>query len=246
MAVKVSSKAKAEATPVTLSSGLTEKLRQYGDIVASLTGPNLVGLTAYGDGLDGATPSVASVLMVQQVDLAQLRRLAERGPTLGNLGMTAPVVMTPAYVEKSQDTFPLELMEIHQKHVTVAGQDFFASVSIDNEHLRLQCERELKRILIRMRQGVLAAGGREDVLSDLGADVGLHLVRTIRGLMWLRGEHAFLPLDRAIAAATKLVGSELPGARQVVLRDGAHGWKSFEALYADVERLANFVDGMND
>ncbi|MCB9853910.1 MAG: hypothetical protein H6819_12490 [Phycisphaerales bacterium] len=225
---------------------MAEKLQQYGDIVAGLAGPNLAGLTAYGDGLDGATSTIASVLVVHKVDLAQLRLLAERGPALGNLGMMAPVVMTPGYVDKSLDTFPMELMEIHQKHVTLAGRDYFASLSIEDEHLRLQCERELKRILIRMRQGVLAAGGREDVLSELGADVGLHLVRTIRGLIWLRGERGFLPMDQAIGAASTLVGGELPGPRRAVRRDGANGWADFLALYADVERLATYVDGMNE
>lgn len=230
--------------PAGLASGLGEKLRQYGEIVAELAGTNLAGLTAYGDGLDGKIDSVASVLVVRQVDLAQLRLIAERGPTLGKLGVTAPVVMTPAYIGKSMDTFPLELMEVHQKHVTVVGEDHFSTLAIEDEHLRLQCERELKRILIRLRQGLLAAGGREDVLAELGMDVGLHLVRTVRGLMWLRGERAFLPMDKAVAAAESLVGGELPGARRAVRHDGAQAWRDFEALYGDVERLASFVDGM--
>lgn len=230
--------------PATLASGLGAKLRQYGEIVAELCSTNLSGLTAYGDGLDGAVPSVASVLVVKQVDLSQLRLIAERGPTLGNLGVTAPVVMTPAYIEKSMDTFPLELMEIHQKHVTIAGEDHFGALAIEDEHLRLQCERELKRILIRLRQGLLAAGGREDVLAELGADVGLHLVRTIRGLMWLRNERGFLPMEQAVTAAESLIGGRLSGARIAVRPAGAQAWRDFEVLYQDVERLAGFVDGM--
>lgn len=245
LALTANASASVKPIPDGLASGLRQKLTQYGEIVAALTGDNLVGLTAYGDGLDGAIGSVASVLVMRRVDLSQLRLIAERGPTLGNLGMTAPVVMTPEYVADSLDTFPLELMEVHQKHVTLVGDDHFASLSIEDEHLRLQCERELKRILIRMRQGLLAAGGREDVLAELGADIGLHLVRTVRGLLWLRGEREFLPMDRAIAAAESLVGDALAGARRAVRPDGECGWKEFEALYDDVERLTRFVDGMH-
>lgn len=229
---------------VEIPQNLRGKLTKYGEIVAGVVGDNLAGLTAYGDGLDGAVETLSSVLVVRRVDLAQLRLLAERGPTLGNLGLTAPVVMTPAYIEASLDTFPLEMMEIHQRHATIAGEDHFASISVDDEHLRLQCERELKRILIRMRQGVLAAGGREDVLAALEKDVGLHLVRTIRGLAWLRGERSFLSMDQAIQQAEALAGGTLDGVRRAVRKSGDHDWKAFEALYADVERLAGFVDGM--
>jgi hypothetical protein len=228
----------------TISPALRGNLAKYGEILTGTVGDNLAGLTAYGDGLDGAVESITSVLVVRRVDLAQLRLVAERGPTLGNLGLSAPVVMTPAYIEKSLDTFPLELMEIHQRHLTVVGDDYFASLSIEDEHLRLQCERELKRILIRLRQGILAAGGREDVLAALGKDIGLHLVRTLRGLMWLRGEREFVNMDQAIQRAASMTGCTLHGARRAVQRSGDHGWAQFESLYADVEQLSAFVDGM--
>ncbi|MCA9257472.1 MAG: hypothetical protein KDA33_17615 [Phycisphaerales bacterium] len=234
------------AIPDGLASGMRLKLTQYGEIVVGLTGDNLAGLSAYGDGLDGTPPVVASVLVVRSVDLRQLRLIAERGPTLGNLGITAPVVMTPGYIEQSLDTFPLEMMEIHQRNVCVAGDDHFAAIEIQNEHLRLQCERELKRILIRLRQGALAAGGREDVLAEIGADIGLHLVRTIRGLLWLRNERSFLPMEQAISAASSLVGGPLSGASRAIQPSGASEWKDFETLYGDVERLASYVDQMND
>lgn len=231
-----------------LSQGVRGKLTQYAEIVAAIVGERLSGLTVYGDVLTPAfEPSrqaASSVLVLRSMDLGLLRVLAERGATLGSLGMAAPIVMTPGYIDASLDTFPLELIEVYQKRATLAGEDHFAAIAIDDEHLRLQCEREFKRILIRLRQGLLAAGGREDFLTELETDIGLHLLRTIRGLLWLRGHREWLPPDRAMTEVESIAGGALPGARRSLKRSATHTWNDFQALYADAETLARVVDEM--
>lgn len=221
-------------------------LRDYAALLQELAGDNLDGLTVFGPVLgpefDVTRMTASSVMVLKRFDLALLRRLAEYGPKLGAKHITAPLVMTPEYIRSSFDSFPLELLEIHQQHATLLGADHFASVDIEADHLRLQCERECKRILMRLRQGLLAAGSHEEILSELELDIGQHLLRTLRGLLWLKGVKASLPPDQVIAESEKLVGQSLPGAAKAIHPHGDHGWAEFQALYADVEKLAAVAD----
>ena len=221
-------------------------LRECGDLLAGLGGDNLMGLTVFGGVLgehfDPQRMTAATVMVLREIDLGLLRRIAEYGPKLGSKRISAPLVMTPAYITSSLDSFPLELLEIHQRHLTLLGEDHFATFEIESDHLRLQCEREFKRILIRLRQGLLEAGTREKVLDELVLDVGQHLLRTLRGLLWLKNQKEPLARDLVLAQTERLTGGTLSGVRGAIESSGAQGWGQFQALYADVEKLAAFAD----
>lgn len=216
------------------------------ELIERLVGDRLAGLTAYGAVLDAdfdvARMTATCVLVLREIDLSLLRRLAEHGPKLGAKHMAAPIVMTPAYISASLDTFPLELLEIHQHHKTLAGDDHFADMEIQPEHLRLQCEREFKRILIRLRQGLLAAAGREQVLEELQIDVGQHVMRAARGLLWLKGERHYARREEVLDACRRLASVSLDGVRNALDLYGEHGPQQFDAIYHDVERLARVAD----
>lgn len=233
------------ATP-TVAPSMQAALRGLTELVSREAGENLAGLTAFGAVLspdfDPGRMTAATVMVLDRMDLALLRRLAEHGPALGSQQIAAPLVMTPAYIRRSFDSFPLEMLEIHQCHITLAGRDFFESIEIESQYVRLQCEAEFKRILIRMRQGLLMAGSREDVLAELVMDIGQHLLRTLRGLLWLQGKRDPLPREQVVAESEQRVGSPLPGVRSATLPHGEHGWDEFRALYEDVEKLAVVAD----
>lgn len=221
-------------------------MRDYAGLIQNLAGDNLAGLTAYGPVLDPAFDTTrmaaASVMVLKEVDLQLLRSLAAEGSKLGAKNISAPVVMTPDYITGSADTFPLELLEIQQRYTTLIGEDYFAGLTFEPEHMRLQCEREFKRILIRLRQGLLAAAGREQEIEALELDIGQHLLRAARGLLWLKGEMQLLQRDAVVEACERLAGSALNGLRGALDLYGQHGMREFDALYNDVEQLAKVAD----
>ncbi|MBN2560262.1 MAG: hypothetical protein JXQ75_04965 [Phycisphaerae bacterium] len=231
-------------------SQVTEPMRpaleEYAALVRSLAKGNVAGLTLFGAVLgpdfDTSRMAAASVMVLKHVDLKLLKQLAEHGPRLGSRHITAPLVMTPEYIAGSLDTFPLELLEIHQRHATLLGEDHFDALEFDAEHLRLQCEREFKRMLIQLRQGLLAAAGREKALSEFESDISQLLVRTLRGLLWLKGHKEPLPREEVVAKSEKLLGVPLGGVRGAVQSQGERGWADFTALYKDVEALAAVAD----
>ena len=225
---------------------MREPIRQYADLVCGLAGANAKALTLFGaiaaGSFDTARHTVHNVLVLEKVDLAILRRLAEHGAKLGKARIAAPLIMTPEYVKASLDTFPLEFIEIKLRHVTIFGEEYFDGLEFDDGHVRLQCERELKTILIGLRQGLLAAAGRRKVISAIEVDVGEGLMRTLRGLLWLKGKKEGMPALRVLSEIEQITERKLPGLRTALDPSAQHGWNEFETLYRNVETLGQIAD----
>lgn len=225
---------------------MCQPLQEYAELVHQLAGERGKSLALFGaivaGSFDPNRHTARNVLVVDRVDLSVLRELAEHGAKLGKASIAAPLIMTPQYIKASLDTFPLELLEIHQKHLVLFGDDYFEDLSFDNSHVRLQCERELKRILIGLRQGLLAAAGRERFIGALERDVAEGLTRTLRGMLWLKGHEQAKPAGEVLIEIEKLVDRKLMGVRVALDPSARHGWDEFEALYLDVQALGEVAD----
>lgn len=237
-----------EAMAVTerLGSELRDVLGRYVEMLRQLAGPNVLGVTVYGAALDsGFEPgrqAARNVVVLEHVDLDLLRRVAEHGVHLARSGIEAPLIMTPAYIDGSRDTFPLELLEIAQRHVTIDGEDYFAALAFEADHVRLQCEHELKALLIRLRRGLLSAAGRTAPIPALLADACDDLLRVLRGMLWLKGQREALAARELLSGVERLTALRLDGARGAL--DGAvrREWGAFDAFYRDVEALGKAVN----
>jgi hypothetical protein len=225
---------------------LRTPVRNYAEFLHEIAGENAKGLTLFGSiaagSFDVKRHAVRNVLVFDKVDLSVLRRMAAHGIKLGKTHIAAPLIMTPDYIKSSLDTFPLEFIEIKQQHITLFGEDYFDSLEFNSAHIRLQCERDLKSILIGLRQGVLAATGREKFLDALQADASEGLMRTLRGMLWLKDQRDAKPAADVLVEIEKLAESKLPGLRAALNPDTPHNWSAFEQLYCDVEGLGKIVD----
>lgn len=227
------------------SSPLRVALGEFASEVVEQFGAKLAGLALYGPVLQSGFDermAADSAMVLERIDLTELRRLGERGARLGKRGIAAPLVLTPEFIAASQDSFPLELLDIQQNHATLVGRDCFDGIELRPEHVRLQCEREFRRIAMRMRQGLLATAGREKFLVGLEADIGIHLLRTLRGVLWLQGTKTYLPTVEVMARCAESTKRPLSGLRQALSSTTAHGWEAFTALYDDVEALAGMAN----
>jgi hypothetical protein len=214
--------------------------------LAEMAGDHLLGLAVFGvattAAFDPLRHRVRNVAVLERFDLALLRRLAEHGTRYGKLLLAAPVVMTPQYIRQSCDTFALELLEIQQQHQTVLGQDFFVDLPLPAEHLRLQCERELKTFHVGMHQGLLASLGKEQLLSELTVGVADGLLRVLRGMLWLKGVTTPTSVADVVAQIEQRIGRPLRGLQAVMVATQRVGWTQFEQLYADIEALEQSID----
>jgi len=219
---------------------------EYGGLMSRLVGTDFRSVTIFGRTLDASFDverhPIRSILVVGAIDLQQLRRISEDGVRLGRLGFSAPLVMTPEYISASLDTFPLELLDVQLRHVTILGDDVFTGLTFDDAHIRLQCERELKTVLIGLRQGLLASAGDERRLDGVETQVAEGLIRTLRGLSWLRGTRAYLPMSGLLDEVERSFDRSVTGIRRALDPNEHHGWDAFRELYRDVEALGAIVD----
>jgi hypothetical protein len=229
-----------------IPTSMHQSLRSYVNTVREHAGAQCLSVTVFGaiaaGTFDPAHHTVRNVVVLETIDLEVLRRFAKEGMKLGKAKISAPLIMTPDYIQQSVDSFPLEFLEIQQQHVCVSGTDYFQSLALEDSFIRLQAEREIKTILIGMRQGLLAAAGREKLLSEIEGDVVERLVRTLRGLLWLHQQRDPLPALNVLAEVEKSVNRTFSGIRQAVGGQGNHGWEEFQRLYTDVDALRGIIN----
>lgn len=234
------------ANPAALPAASRAAFAELAELLRRLGGASLLELSAFGgwlvdDPLYDHTPA-QSVAVLREVDLRLLDQLAREGVRLGNKGLRAPLMMTPAYLAASCDTFPLELLEIQQQHVVLVGENHFAPLRFEPAHVRLQCERELKSELLHLRQGLLAAAGDYKQLGDLCRREGERATRVLRGVLHLAGRPSPARAAEIVAQVAAHTGLQLAGLATVVGPARDVDFAAFEQFYQDLAALAEHVD----
>lgn len=209
---------------------------------------NLLGLCAFGGGLTDdplyADNSAQSVAVLERVDLAVLERVSVEGARLGEQGLAAPLIMTPAYIRDSCDVFPLELLEIQQQHVRLVGPDHFAGLRFDAKNVRLACEREFKSELIQLRQGLLASAGRFGMLHDFSLACLERSARIMRGLLFIEGKQPGARLAHTVEHVAQMTGVPLGMHQRLATVQDDMGVEGFRRFYGELEALAAYANAL--
>ncbi len=196
---------------------------------------------------------INSVIVLERIELAFLDVLVRLGAGFRKKNIAAPLLMTPRYIDRSLDVFPVEFFNFREIHLTMAGEDLLARLEIDDLKLRLQCEREVKSMLVRLRQGYLRAlGDREQIVSLLAGSMK-SLLPLLRALFHLRKRPPVL-------AGSDLIRSlqlpELPDtdsfevvfalSRQQEAKPPQKGALTslFDRYYQAMEALAEYIDAL--
>ncbi len=169
-----------------VASDVTEIVRPFFQEIISISGDNLHSLYLVGSAVnEDYIPKVSdinSLVLLHRLDFHFLELLWKLGKKYRKRQVAAPLCLTPEYVRDSLDAFPIEFLDFKLLHVTVFGEDLLSGLGFKKDHLRLQCEREIKSRLINLRQGYV---------SSLGDD--RHLIGLLKGSV-----NGAAPLLRAI------------------------------------------------
>ena len=126
-------------------------------------------------------------VLVDRIDHEVLRSLLETVKWGLKKRIVPPLLLTEGYIKASLDVFPIEFAEMKDSAVIIYGDDFLASLEIAPEHMRLECESQLKGALLRTRQAYLEIG-----LAKKGAERVLHasltsLIPVMKAMLRLKG-----------------------------------------------------------
>ncbi|MGE5297439.1 MAG: hypothetical protein ACM3VT_21670, partial [Solirubrobacterales bacterium] len=225
-----------------LIEGLQAKL---GRRVESLT---VVGSALTEDFRPGIS-DINTVVMLDEHDIEALKAVALLARSMRRSGLSAPLLMTTSHIERSRDVFGVEFLDFQLTHETILGDDPFAAVALKKQDVRLQCERELKAMLVRLRQGWIAACGDERLIRDLLISAAKGLVPLLRAMLWLKDVERPRAVEAAFREAAERFGVELDAVvtaqrwRYASRRLSSEDVNStFVAVVGSVDRLAATID----
>jgi hypothetical protein len=140
--------------------------------LAAALGPRLESVVLYGSAARGDFHAGKSdlnlvVVVADELDPRTLEALSAPCHAWVKKGHALPRLLTRAILADSLDVFPIEALDIRTHHVVLHGGDPFAGVRVGVEALRLQCEREFREKLMRLREGYLEAHGSSRDLARL-------------------------------------------------------------------------------
>lgn len=177
--------ARAPKSPDELIGPVVEGLRSvFGDELISVA---LYGSAARGEYRPGRS-DINFFVVVSGPGMERYEDLMPFLPKWRKRGVAVPRVVTPEYIQRSLDSFPMEFLSLKLFHRIVYGEELFASLEIDPGNLRLQCERELKGKLLHLREGYLLTGGKRKALQQL-IRVSLPTFATVfEAILFLKGQ----------------------------------------------------------
>jgi len=142
---------------------------KLGELVSRLreaAGKNLESVVLYGSAASGTyrpgTSDLNVLCTLVTIDVNELQLLApvvlwwtreEKEPT--------PLFFLAEELQRSTDVFPIESLDVKRAHRVLFGKDPVADLEIPMNLHRVQVERDLRFLLLRLRQHVLHAGKNE-------------------------------------------------------------------------------------
>lgn len=193
--------------------------------------------------------SLSLALVVDNVEAGILDAIRPLVRTWRRTRIATPLVLDPLYLETSRDVFPLEFLDLLDRHRLLAGRmDPFADISVAGDQLRIELEEQLRGKMLHLWQLYLETH-RAGRLARALLHTLPHFYLLLRGMLYLREEDrptGPLELVKAVEDAYHLSlpsFRELENARAsgaVVRRSAAT--PLFARYLDEVSRLVHVVD----
>ena len=236
-----------------LPAFIREAVKDFSERVSETLGDNLQSITVVGSSLTAdfkpGQSDINTVLVLGRQHLGSLNAIASLARPMSKKKISPPLLMTSSYIERSSDVFGVEFLDFQLTHQTVMGEDPFAPLTFEKNNVRLQCERELKATLIRLRQGYIAAAANRRLVRDILISTAKALVPLLRAMLWLKdidriGETmpTFSKAAGAFSIQTDSIMATDQWRHQKIRLSEVEMENAFESIYSTVDELAELVD----
>jgi hypothetical protein len=186
------------------------KLEPYVTDLVDLLTENLRSVVVYGSAAGpDYVPKKSNVnllLVCGELRLETLKRTLKTVKKGRKKGIVAPLFLTVEHMNTSSDVFPIEFLNMKDVHVVVYGEDVLDRIEIGFENLRLECEEQLKGMLIRLRQAYLEVGTDAKALRGVLLEAVTSLVPVLRGVLRLLGEETPRAKDETVQSLSSRLG----------------------------------------
>jgi hypothetical protein len=223
--------------------------------VHDLYGPDLVAVVLYGSAATGEHVKGASdinvAVVVRQVTSTLLRKASGRIRAWHRQGFATPLFFDPETIQHSLDVFPIEFLDMQERHRTLWGPDLLTPLRIGRGNLRLQCEQELRGKLLRLRQAYVESAGSPDQLRQVLLMAAGSVLVLLRTLLRLAGADPGGPAEAVLQRAGERFATSTARLVQVyqvkrgeIRLAGSALDALFQGVLEEVEGLVRVVDGL--
>jgi predicted nucleotidyltransferase len=214
-------------------------------VAAYLTGSVLT------QGFDPKLSHVNVLVVSRSLDGPRLEAVAKSLPAQRKAPFIDPLFLSRNQIESSLDSFPIEWVEIQERHLRLEGDDVFSGLQVPRTHLRLQCEHELRGKHIQLRQNYLLHRSDGAALARMLRASASGFATLFRTLLRLRGEPLPAEPARIIQRVAELYELDAQGLLSAHLfRYSTRRYKADEVLVlyhrflAEVGRLIGTLEEM--
>jgi predicted nucleotidyltransferase len=236
-----------------LQPEVRKKFVPYLEKMLDMYGENLISVIVYGSAASGGyikgVSDINSAFIFKDLTFPLLKKGLKNISRGISGSIAAPLFLTREYIYSSLDVFPIEFMDMKEKHVLVNGEDIISALDIKGEHIRLFCEQQVKGKLVRIRQAYLEVGLSKKGMIYLMTEALNSLVPVFRNLIRIKGGNP--PLEKAaiIEALSGIFGLD-PGVFLQVYRESTREEKItsaevetlIDSFMSEVEKLSVMVD----
>ena len=237
----------------TLSVQIRDSVKLLAEQLIRSLGENLLSITVVGSSLtEDFKPGgsdINTVVVLDKQALNPLKQIASMAKPMSRKKISPPLLMTLSYIKRSLDVFGVEFLDFQLTHRTIFGDDPFANLAFDKKDVRLQCERELKAMLIRLRQGYIAAAANKKLVRDILISTAKNMAPLLRAMLWLKEAERPAGTERTFQKAAELFSIKLDS---IITADQwrhekrrleeSQTDKTFESVYSSIDQLAETVD----
>lgn len=132
-------------------------------------GSNLKSVLMYGSMASGehikGRSNINVLIVLDNMDLVSLNKVAGIKKKL-KFKHIDPLILTKEYIKSSTDTFPMEFLDMKERHLVLFGEDCLLNLKVDLANLRYQCEWELKSKIIQLQKFYVNSNGKGRALNE--------------------------------------------------------------------------------
>jgi hypothetical protein len=187
-------------------------LKRFLEELTAAAGSKLLSVVLYGSAARGdfheKTSDLNLILVLENLAPATLELLSPFMRRWIKKGQPSPRLFTPSLISESADVFPMEMLDLQNCRLVLFGRDPFAGLAVGRAHLRLQCERELRTKLMRLREAYVECHDLPDELRRLLTSSYTTFVAVFRGCLSLLGGSVPLRNAEVVQAFCQRAGLE--------------------------------------
>jgi predicted nucleotidyltransferase len=215
---------------------------------AELQAVVLYGSAAVDDFLPGES-DVNLLVLLREVTPAALRRAKRPLDLWPDEPDLIPLFLSPPELAASADVFPIELLDMRDRHRLLWGEDPLRGLEVDPAALRRQLESELRGKWLRLRQAYLRDSGDPVALRSLMRESLSTFQALFAAALRLHGDPEPPHRHELFARAWEVFDLDATVLeRAVAVKEGHPGWpdtemeSAFERYILCVERVLTWVD----